>query len=662
MAEIKTEKGNYILLKILKRSEYENKHKKKILYGFVAKVKSKNDNRIYAMKRIDLSLVENQDKKKYYENELKIIELKNENVYMPIYAFKEKNVIYIITEYIDGQNLSDLFEWHKKNNRRKIDEKRIEKIFDQCLRSLNYIHKKGIIHRSIKLDNIVIDSNDRVKIINFKYAIEKNNNDNAKVNIGIFTAPEIKEGNYDEKVDVYSLGIVFNLLMYFSNKSPEDKDGYSDYLYQIIKNMIIVNKTNRLSSEKIYLKFKNNYYNLMRACLKCFVFLLQDEIIKLEISGLQKYEKIIELAKKIKNQEPTNIDELAKEFEEDFFENGFSLNDISPINFTYYILSKFRNQVLLKDISYELKIFEQCPACQNKTDSKENHYIVHFNVKQIQKANGNIKDIFKNFNENKVINSFYEKCTKQKQMKVKMEKTKECKIEKKMEKTTKYFNLPKFLIILIENGYVFQESNVETLNNFELGKKEGFDNKYWYQLNSIITKQNENYDYYNRYNFEFTKKEDLSKTYSLEDICKQDIIGLYYYQTNKILNTKPKNINIENRDQSSTRASSAFNGNESQKNNQNIQVNNGVFMNNFLNGQGNNNSNSTQINNFIINNNANNNLQFNNQHAQVQNLLNNMNNLNNNNNFLNNLNNNMNNNGGQVPQSKNIHKNEKSRK
>ena len=54
-------------------------------------------------------------------------------------------------------------------------------------------------------------------------------------------------------------------------------------------------------------------------------------------------------------------------------------------------------------------------------------------------------------------------------------------------------------------------------------------------------------------------------------------------------------------------------------------------------------------------------MQFNNQHAQVQNLLNNMNNLNNNN-FLNNFNNNMNNNGGQVPQSKNIHKNEKSRK
>ena len=258
MAEIKTEKGDYILLKVLKRSEYENRHKKKVLYGFVAKVKSKDDNNIYVMKRIDLSLVENGDKKKYYENELniiKILDTKSENVYRPVSAFKEKNVIYLITEYIDGQNLSDLFEWHKKN-RMEIEEKRLEKIFDQCLRGLNYIHKKGIIHRSIKLDNIVIDSNDKVKIINFKYAIEKSNNDNAKVNIGIFTAPEIKSGEYNEKVDVYSLGIVFNLLMYFSNKLPNNNGNYSDYLYQIIKEEI-KDITNRPSSQKIYLEYKN---------------------------------------------------------------------------------------------------------------------------------------------------------------------------------------------------------------------------------------------------------------------------------------------------------------------------------------------------------------------------------------------------------------------
>ena len=652
MAEIKTEKGNYILLKVLKRSEYENRHKKKVLYGFVAKVKSKDDNNIYVMKRIDLSLVENGDKKKYYENELniiKILDTKSENVYRPVSAFKEKNVIYLITEYIDGQNLSDLFEWHKKN-RIEIEEKRLEKIFDQCLRGLNYIHKKGIIHRSIKLDNIVIDSNDKVKIINFKYAIEKSNNDNAKVNIGIFTAPEIKSGEYNEKVDVYSLGIVFNLLMYFSNKLPNNNGNYSDYLYQIIKEEI-KDKKNRPSSQKIYLEYKNNYYNLMRACLKCFVFLLKFEILKLETLGLKEYEKIIELAKKKEPQEKTNIDELSKEFEEGFFENGFSLNDISPSNFTYYILSKFRNQDLLKDISYELKKTEKCQNCGHEKFSSEKHYIIHFNKEDIENSKENIKDIFKKFNKDKGIKSLYKAaCT-------------HCKMEKEMVKTTKYINLPKYLIIFIENGFRFSKSNADNLDNFEVGiEEEGFSNIYRYQLNSIITKQNENYDYYNRDKFEFTKKEELLTTYSLKKICEQDIIG-FYYQTNN-------NNNIGNLDPPSTRASSAFNGNEGQQNNQsianinNIQNSNNVNpipKNNFFIIKDNNNSNGNQINNFF--NNANNNLQFNNQHAQVQNLLNNMNNLNNNNiNFLNNLNNNMNNNGGQVPQSKNIHKNEKSRK
>ena len=324
MAEIKTERGNYILLKILKRSEYINRLNKTILYGFVAKVKSKDDNKIYAMKRIDLSLVENKGKKKYYENELDIIkrfDLKNENVYRPrlVSCFKEKNIIYIITESIDGVSLLDLYEWNEKN-KIEIEEKKIEKIFDQCLKGLNYIHKKGIIHRSIKPDNIVIDSNDRVKIINFKYAIEKSKNDNAKVKIGIYTAPEISNGAYDEKVDVYSLGIVFNLLMYFKDKLPDDKGSYSDNLFQRIKNMLKERGTSRPSSEEIYLEFKNNYYNLMRACLKCFVFLLRDELLKAEFLGVKENEKIMDLAKK-----RTDIGKLSKEFEEDFFDNGFSL-------------------------------------------------------------------------------------------------------------------------------------------------------------------------------------------------------------------------------------------------------------------------------------------------------------------------------------------------
>ena len=102
-----------------------------------------------------------------------------------------------------------------------MEEKRPPEIFIQCLRGLTYIHEQNIIHRYLKHDTIIFDSNDQVKIINFKYAIEKDKNDNNKIDIGFLTAPEMKKKeDYDEKVDVYSLGIIFTSLAYLSSKLP----------------------------------------------------------------------------------------------------------------------------------------------------------------------------------------------------------------------------------------------------------------------------------------------------------------------------------------------------------------------------------------------------------------------------------------------------------
>ena len=62
----------------------------------------------------------------------------------------------------------------------------------QCLRGLKYIHEQGLIHRSIKHDNIIFDSNYKIKIINFKYSIKKEN-DNEIIDIDRLTAPEMKK-------------------------------------------------------------------------------------------------------------------------------------------------------------------------------------------------------------------------------------------------------------------------------------------------------------------------------------------------------------------------------------------------------------------------------------------------------------------------------------
>ena len=200
--KIGTKFEDFTILKVLSRGKY----------GFVAKVKSKIDNNIYAMKRIKLKLIKLNKLKKYYINEYNIADsLNHENVYRALSKFKEKNILYIITEYMDGGNLLDLYHWHKENGI-KIDEKKLLNIFVQCLRGLKYIHEQGLIHRSIKHDNIIFDSNYKIKIINFKYSIKKEKNDNEIIDIDRLTAPEMKrkEEGYDERADVYSLGMIFS--------------------------------------------------------------------------------------------------------------------------------------------------------------------------------------------------------------------------------------------------------------------------------------------------------------------------------------------------------------------------------------------------------------------------------------------------------------------
>ena len=60
--DIGNKSDDFIILKILKKSLVK-KFEKEYIYGYVAKVKSKLNNKIYAMKRIDLSLLEDEKKK-----------------------------------------------------------------------------------------------------------------------------------------------------------------------------------------------------------------------------------------------------------------------------------------------------------------------------------------------------------------------------------------------------------------------------------------------------------------------------------------------------------------------------------------------------------------------------------------------------------------------
>ena len=103
------------------------------------------------------------------------------------------------------------------------------------LEGLNYMHKLGIIHRDIKLANVVKNSQDAddlsIKLVDLGFAIFKkiNNDENDFCGSPTYMSPEIcLHRPYNEKVDIWALGIVlFKLLNGDNNNYPPYEDVFS---------------------------------------------------------------------------------------------------------------------------------------------------------------------------------------------------------------------------------------------------------------------------------------------------------------------------------------------------------------------------------------------------------------------------------------------------
>lgn len=69
---------------------------------------------------------------------------------------------FMITEYCEGGEL-----FHYLEDKGRISEIETAKLFAQLLDGIEYLHQNGIAHRDIKLENILLDENNRVKIADF---------------------------------------------------------------------------------------------------------------------------------------------------------------------------------------------------------------------------------------------------------------------------------------------------------------------------------------------------------------------------------------------------------------------------------------------------------------------------------------------------------------
>jgi serine/threonine protein kinase len=134
--------------------------------------------------------------------------------------FSEGENFFFVQEWIEGITLSQ-----KHQQKGNLSEAQVEKILRELLPVLDYIHGRGIIHRDIKPDNIILRASDgKPVLIDFGIVKEVNNINvsNTTVPLGTpgYMAPEQIAGHPVFSSDLYSLGLTAIFLL--TGKTPQD--------------------------------------------------------------------------------------------------------------------------------------------------------------------------------------------------------------------------------------------------------------------------------------------------------------------------------------------------------------------------------------------------------------------------------------------------------
>ena len=173
-------------------------------FSIVYKGVHKSLNMPVAIKMMRHDMLMDPDFLNSFRNEAKTIAgLNHENI-VKVYDIEERyRTLFIVMEHVVGDSLEEMIK-HLKT----IPPSLVTDFLAQICTALDYAHGRGIIHRDINPTNIIVQRNDRLKILDFGLACPIGTEDFSNAGTACYMAPEQIQGEpVDPRTDIYSIGI-----------------------------------------------------------------------------------------------------------------------------------------------------------------------------------------------------------------------------------------------------------------------------------------------------------------------------------------------------------------------------------------------------------------------------------------------------------------------
>lgn len=255
-----------------KRIEEDYKIEKKVLgsgyNGSVFAARSKITNHKFAVKGFHLHGI-SKKKMEELETEAEIfLSMDHPHIVRLVGVYETNQRLNLVMECMEGGELFD-----RLVQRKKFTEKDAAHAVWQMLLAVNYIHSHGVVHRDLKLENFLYETqgSDHLKLIDFGFSHVWEPNTKMALSCGTlaYIAPEVLSKSYTSKCDLWSLGvIVFILLVGYmpfsgeemhvrqsikegrTNQKPEKWKGVSHAAKAFVKKLLEVDPEKRMSAEE----------------------------------------------------------------------------------------------------------------------------------------------------------------------------------------------------------------------------------------------------------------------------------------------------------------------------------------------------------------------------------------------------------------------------